>query len=124
VSDKKPVVLIADDEEVLWEPYRKFFTANGFETIFVADGYQAVQKARDLEVDLIIMDLNMPHVDGELGIEVLRAVCVNVPVFVVSGFITPEKMADGIPGADKLFMKPVDFSALLKAAHEALGIDS
>jgi len=124
VSDKKPVVLIADDEEVLWKPYKQFFTDNGFEPIFVTDGYQAVQKARDSEIDLIIMDLNMPHVDGELGIEVLRAVCIDVPIFVVSGFITPEKMTDGIPGADKLFMKPVEFNALLEAAHEILGIDS
>ncbi|MCX7934015.1 MAG: response regulator, partial [Planctomycetota bacterium] len=87
---------------------------------FAADGFEAVKEAREGNVSLIIMDLNMPHVDGLLGIEVLREIQVKAPIFVVSGYLSAEQRSQGIAGAAAVFDKPVDFEALRAAVRRTL----
>ncbi len=115
-----PTLLFVDDEKLLWTQYREYFGGRGYKTLFAGDGCEAVRLTRETSVDCVVMDLRMPHVDGELGIEVLQEVKPELPIIVVSGYVTPDQVADGMPGAFRVFLKPVDMSDLLAAVEAAL----
>jgi len=116
-----PVILFVDDEKRLWEIYRARFGPLGYSLKFAEDGFAAVTAVREGKVDLVIMDLNMPHVDGQLGIEVIRELNATVPILVVSGYLVPEQTEQGIPGATAVFAKPVDLAKLQAAVETAVG---
>jgi DNA-binding NtrC family response regulator len=115
-----PVILFVDDEKRLWEPYRQYFQSRGYVARFAEDGYAGVAAVREGGVQLVVMDLNMPHVDGQLSIEVLEQIAPGTPVIIVSGYVTPEQTEEGMPGAFRAFLKPVDLPKLEAAVKEAL----
>ncbi len=57
-------VLIADDEESAREILREILNSAGYETIEAADGYEALNLAREEKPDLIILDIMMPQLSG------------------------------------------------------------
>ena len=73
-SSTKVRVLIADDHGIVRDGIRSLLTRDlGMEVVGeAADGKQAIQLARELQPDLIIMDINMP---GVSGIEAARTIC-------------------------------------------------
>jgi len=60
----KPLILIADDETDIRDVVKMKLEASGFKVEGAADGEEAVQKARELIPDLIILDVVMPKMDG------------------------------------------------------------
>lgn len=63
--DKKYKILIVEDEESQRNLYHEYFTLEGFESIPVADGEQALRLINaNLDIDLILLDLMLPKVDG------------------------------------------------------------
>ena len=69
MSDKKPLILIADDEEDIKVILTMYLENSGFEVATAFDGLDAVEKTKDCKPDLILMDIMMPVIDG---IEVTR----------------------------------------------------
>lgn len=57
-------VLVADDSPANLERARALWSLFGIDPVLVADGTQAVRRAREQAFDLILMDLNMPMMDG------------------------------------------------------------
>ena len=121
-DDKAPTILFVDDEKRLWAAYEGFFSEYGYTCRFAEDGCAAVTAVREEAIDLVVMDLNMPHVDGELGIEVIKEIKPEIPIFVVSGFITPDQIEEGIPGANRVFLKPASMPKLKEAIEQELGL--
>lgn len=60
----KPLILIADDDEDLRKIITVKVQSGGWDVMAVADGEEAVQKAKELKPDLILMDINMPKMLG------------------------------------------------------------
>lgn len=61
---EKPLILIVDDEQDIREIIKIKLSASGFEVIEGSTGVEAVQKAKELKPDLIILDVVMPEMDG------------------------------------------------------------
>jgi len=120
-AEHAKTILFVDDEKRLWTQCREYVQGKGYSPLFADDGFSAVKTVREQAVDLVVMDLNMPNVDGELSIEVLQELKPDIPVIVVSGFVTPDQIEDGIPGATRVFLKPVSMRDLLAAVREAWG---
>ncbi len=121
-DDKAPTILFVDDEKRLWAAYEGFFSEYGYAIRFAEDGCAAVTAVREEKIDLVVMDLNMPHVDGELGIEVLTEIRPDLPIIVVSGYVTQDQIEDGIPGARRVFLKPANMAELKQAIDDELGL--
>jgi CheY-like chemotaxis protein len=70
---RSPLILVVEDYVDAREMYRDYLTFAGFRVETAADGYEALEKARELRPDLILMDLALPVLDGWEATRRLRA---------------------------------------------------
>ncbi len=88
-------VLIADDEHLFAEALELILGSD--ERIEVVgrafDGHQAIALARELEPDVVLMDLSMPGLDGFGATEAILAASADVRVLVLSGSADPADIA-------------------------------
>ncbi len=68
-----PLILIVEDFDDAREMYRDYLTFAGLRVETASDGQEALQKARALEPDLILMDLALPGLDGWEATRILKA---------------------------------------------------
>ena len=81
-------VLIADDEETVRAVGKQMLDRMGFEVLMAADGREAVEIFGDHadEIDCVLLDLTMPHMDGEQAFRQLRRLRPDVVVILCSGY--------------------------------------
>jgi CheY-like chemotaxis protein len=68
-----PLILLVDDFDDAREMYRDYLAFAGFRVETACDGREAVEKARALSPDLVLMDLSLPVVDGWEATRILKA---------------------------------------------------
>lgn len=119
-------ILIADDEPELVDLVRMVLEMEGYEVIGAADGIEALQRARDDLPDLILLDVNMPKMNGLNVLEHLHAdpLTVEVPVVMLSVVTTyPEVRMALQRGADAYLPKPFELKALIRLVGRVLATD-
>lgn len=107
-------VLLADDEESVRAISSEMLKELGFDTITANNGREAVDKFRDNpDISFVILDLTMPHMDGEQCFRELRKLQPDVQVILSSGFsdeeVTGKFVGRGLVG---FIQKPYKISAL------------
>ena len=115
----KDKVLIVEDEQSISNFISMILTANGFDTIIVRTGEEALTMIASHCPDMIVLDLGLPDMDG---MEVLKSVrkWSNLPVVVVSARNHEHDKVEALDyGADDYLVKPYAF-AELNARVEAL----
>ncbi len=82
-------VLIVDDEEILRKVSGETLTRIGYRVLTAADGLEAVKlfSERAEEIDIVILDMIMPRMNGVDCLECLRGIDPNIPVVLCSGYI-------------------------------------
>lgn len=71
--DKKPKILIVDDDKFLLNVYAMKFQKDGFEVFTATDGANALQRVEEgLSVDVILLDIIMPSMDGLEFLKTIR----------------------------------------------------
>src|ERR1700730_2686502 len=94
-------IVVVDDQPILVTIYRTKFTAEGFQVEVASDGEQALELIQRTNPDLVLLDLNLPKVDGIEVLKRLRAQSsfVTLPIIVFSANsrsgITEEAFAAG-----------------------------
>jgi CheY-like chemotaxis protein len=101
----------------------RFETVDGFELVSAGDGAAGVEKALAERPDLVLMDLNLPVVDGWEAIRRLKADARTRAIPVIA--LTAHAMAGDreramAAGADDFDTKPVDFERLLSKIRSVL----
>ena len=81
----RATILIVDNDEDLLRALTRRLERWGYRCLSACTGAQALSLFREVEVDLIITDLNMPQMDGIEFVRRLRRTC-DVPVIVITGF--------------------------------------
>jgi two-component system, sensor histidine kinase len=84
-------VLVAEDSADTRAVLRRMLASYGYRVVEVADGREAVEAAVQLCPDLVVMDLNMPVMDGLAATERIRELrdrCGDVPIVAVTAFDT------------------------------------
>ncbi len=107
-------ILIAEDEERIVSFLEKGLRANGYTTIAVRTGTDAIALARDESFDLLILDLGLPGVDGHEVLREVRGRGERLPIIVLtarSALQDTVGVLDG--GADDHVAKPFRFEELL-----------
>ncbi len=84
----QPLILLADDSAEDRALYKEHLVAAGFAVETVADGHEAVLVAQSLVPDLVLMDLEMPRVDGWDAARQLKSLASTeaIPIVALSGF--------------------------------------
>ena len=116
----KPLVLVADDEQNAVVLLRRILERDGFAVESAKDGISALEKARTLKPDLILLDVQMPRLNGFEVTARLREdpETARIPViFVTAAAREPADVAHGLQlGADDYIRKPYDYHELLARA--------
>lgn len=103
-------ILVADDTESVRALFRKLLTADGHDVMVVQDGEEALAAVEQLQPDVILCDVGMPHMDG---LEVCRRLKADpatrlIPVVLITGLSDMSDRIKGIEaGADEFLSKPV-----------------
>jgi two-component system KDP operon response regulator KdpE len=120
MSDSSPVVLIVDDEIQIRRFLRTGFELNGFLVQEAGTGAEAIRAATLRPVDLIIIDLGLPDMDGADVIERIRSWS-TVPIIVLSvRSAEPQKVRLLELGADDYVVKPFGMAELMARVRVAL----
>lgn len=99
-------VLIADDEIKIREMIRKYAQAEGFYVYEACNGQQAVEIALNEEIDVVIMDIMMPELDGFSAVRQIRKEK-NVPILMLSALGEEYDKIHGFDlGIDDYVVKP------------------
>jgi DNA-binding response OmpR family regulator len=99
-------ILVVDDEERMVRFIRMNLEHDGFQVSEAFNGKQAVQKMRDVNPDLILLDVMMPDLDGFEVLEMLREIS-NVPVIMLTAKGEEDDRVRGLElGADDYVTKP------------------
>jgi DNA-binding NtrC family response regulator len=110
-------ILLVDDERSIRESLSKFLGAENYELVLAENGQEAVEKHGDQRIDLLILDLNMPVVNGWLTLDWLAAVNPLLPVIIITGHSNQRALAE-TAGAAVLMEKPLDVPLLLQTVRE------
>ena len=115
---KKRILLVDDDEQVLTS-ISLVLQEQHYEVIMASDGYEAMIKCQHYQPDLVLMDLNMPRLDGWKTIEAIDRLEPLVPIIVITARPQQYERAVG-SGVDAFMEKPLDFPVLLDAVERLL----
>lgn len=115
-------VLIVDDEPDIRGILRKFLEDKGIEVMEASDGTECLEIASESSLDLVILDVMMPKMNGFETLEHLRKVHPEVQVFIISGYSDRVESGQGIPeGVAHFLKKPFDLDVLDHLIKAALG---
>jgi putative two-component system response regulator len=116
-------VLVADDQLPNRELMEELLTAEGLKVITAPDGSEALQQIQRESIDLVILDVMMPHLNG---FEVCEKIKGNpatylLPVILVTALSDRQDRIDGIKaGADDFLTRPVDSTQLIARVRSLL----
>ncbi|WP_456284070.1 response regulator transcription factor [Microbacterium sp. JZ101] len=107
-------ILIADDEQRIAGFIEKGLRAAGFATRVAADGVEALELAQTGEFDLLVLDVNMPRMNGFDVLENLRGSGSRMPIIMLTARTDLGDTVAGLEGgADDYIGKPFRFDELL-----------
>ena len=113
-------VLVVDDERALADLVASYLTRDGFEVSMAQDGQQAIDQARQVDPDVMVLDLGLPVVDG---VEVCRVVRTFSDCYIIMLTARTEEIDKLIGlsvGADDYLTKPFSPRELLARIHAML----
>lgn len=112
-SEDKKKILVADDEPEICSLLNDFLTKKGFVPIIAASGEEALIKAKEENPVIILLDINMPGMDGLMTLKKIKEINERAGIIVITGMadanIAEEAMKLGIYD---YIVKPVNFSYL------------
>ncbi|HRA04297.1 MAG TPA: response regulator, partial [Arachnia sp.] len=120
--NKKPTVIVAEDEALIRLDLVELLTEEGYDVVGEAgDGEEAVKLARELEPDLVIMDVKMPKMDGISAAEIIAEERI-APVVMLTAFSQRDLVERAREaGAMAYVVKPFGASDVIPAIEIAMG---
>ena len=107
-------ILIVEDEQRLADILKKQLEESGFTAEIANDGYIGKQLTEKNSYNLIILDINLPLINGYDLCREIRKTNRNIPIIMLTAFGTAENKISGFDiGADDYVVKPFDFRELL-----------
>lgn len=117
----KPKIMVIDDELGFRELAAFEFGARGYQVVTAADGQEAVLKAGNKDIDVVISDMAMPKLGGLDTLTALKNIDPKIEVIIVTGFATLENAVESMKrGAYDFITKPFQVEDLARLVSRAL----
>lgn len=115
-------ILIVDDAAFMRMMIRDILSKNGYEVVGEAqDGAQAIEKFKELNPDLVTMDITMPEMDGITALKEIRKLDTNAKVIMCSAMGQQAMVIDAIQaGAKDFIVKPFQADRVIEAIKKTL----
>jgi CheY-like chemotaxis protein len=104
-----PLILLVEDFDDAREMYRDYLEFSGFRVETASDGREAIEKARAIRPDLILMDLSLPGIDGWEATRILKNddATRHISIIALSAHaLAPEGERAAVAGCDGFIAKP------------------
>ena len=116
-------VLIVEDDSKNLTLFRDLLRVSGYETVEATDGKQGVESAKANKPDLILMDIQMPVMDGLEATKILKAdsITSDIPIVALTAnAMKGDEQRITEAGCDGYMTKPIDIKEFLKLVAEYL----
>jgi two-component system, cell cycle response regulator DivK len=123
ISPTSPLVLVIDDAVEIRELVGHMLRDEGFRVATAPDGFQGFKMAAEVPPDVILMDFDLPGMDGVEATRYLRrnATTKNIPIIAFTGLsVVPDAARLQAKGFCDLVSKTSDGAGLLQAINRAL----
>jgi DNA-binding NtrC family response regulator len=116
-------VLLVDDEVPFVSTVAKRLSRMGIEVVVAFDGEQALRSLEeDAAIDVVVLDIRMPAMDGLQALAELKRLNSRVPVIILTGHGSVESAIRGMRlGAFDYLTKPCELEALVRRIRQAIG---
>ena len=120
----QPLILIVEDDLSTRVMYRDYLDDSGFRTADAHNGFQALEKARELKPDAVLTDLAVPGMDGFAFCRALKDLPTtrDIPILAMTGH--PEYLVDADrirhAGISQVLAKPCDLDAVVRQLRRLL----
>ncbi|MDI6736280.1 MAG: sigma 54-interacting transcriptional regulator [bacterium] len=116
-------VLVVDDERGIRESLAMILEDDGYIVVSARDGEEALQKIKELKIDLVILDVWLPKIKGTELLKELLAIKENLPVIMISGHGDIETAGESLKnGAIDFIEKPLIKAKILVTVRNALNL--
>ena len=107
-------ILIVDDDKMMLESFREVLRSNGFNTMEALSGQIAIELFHQCTPDVVILDLNMPDMDGIETMQRLREITPGIPIIILTGYGDIPTAVEAMKcGANNFVQKSGDFDDLM-----------
>jgi CheY-like chemotaxis protein len=114
-------ILVAEDVETNQKFIKALLTRMGMEVTIASDGNVALQKALTQQFDLILMDMQLPHMNGYEATKALRKEGIATPIVALTAYAMTEDRGKCLKaGCDDYLSKPVDQEKLQRILSKYL----
>jgi DNA-binding response OmpR family regulator len=116
---RQPRILVVDDDPEIGRTFEVILSAEGYQVITTSDGAAAIALVRRRRIDVVMLDLAMPGMDGMAVLRALREISPRVPIIIISAYVNPdtEALARRL-GATHVVAKPPEIGELLRVCSE------
>ena len=124
IARQRPLILLAEDNKTNIETFMLYLTYSGYEIIVANNGIEAVSLARSQRPDLILMDIQMPGMNGFESIATIRGIpeIGNVPIVALTALAMPGDREHCLAsGANEYLSKPVKLKQLRQTIEKSIG---
>jgi two-component system cell cycle response regulator DivK len=112
-----PKVLLIEDNEFNRDMLSRRLVRSGWEVVLAHDGPQGLERAANERIDLILMDMSLPGIDGWNLTQVLKSDCrtLHIPVIALTAHAMNGDRERALQaGCDEFETKPIEYARLLK----------
>lgn len=117
-------ILLVEDHEEIWDFLSRRLKRRGFEVTVAVDGQAGVDKAQAERPDIVLLDMNLPVLDGWTAAGMLKAdpETAKIPIIALTAHAMSGDRDKALgAGCDDYHPKPVDFSRLLSQIEALTG---
>jgi len=117
----KTQILVVEDETHLAEGLKLNLTLKGYDVMIAADGNSALQKWKEWQPDLIVLDIMLPRIDGLSVLRNIRLEDERIPILILSARGDPDDRVKGFSyGVDDYLAKPFNLDEFLLRVERLL----
>ncbi len=115
-------ILIVDDASFMRMMIKDILTKNGFEVVGEAEnGVKAVEKYKELDPELVIMDITMPEMDGIQAVKEIKNINQNAKIVMCSAMGQQSMVIEAIQaGAKDFIVKPFQADRVVEAVKKSI----
>lgn len=114
-------ILVTDDDDNMSAYLQEEFSLQGWETVIVSNGVEAVLRVVDEVWDAVVMDVRMPNLNGIDALRIIQRIKPEIPVLILTGQANRRVIYEADRyGAFRCLVKPIEPETLVEALKEAI----